>query len=316
MFSNQLGRPNLEVFAEILLLEAKKNSSITVVTSDSRGSGKLVPYGKDLPEQIIEVGIAEQNLVGISAGLAASGRKVFAVSPASFLTARSLEQIKTDIAYSNHSVCLVGISAGISYGQLGSTHHSIHDYAVMRCINNISIIAPADNFETAEVIKQAVSYPTPLYIRFGKKPMMDIHSYNTNFQIGKAIIAKQGEDVLLIATGETVQRAYLASQILEQKNIHATVISMHTIKPFDEETFLTEAKKSKVIVSIEEHSVYGGLGEHCASLLAQNDLNVRFKILGIPDEYMINGSQSDVLDYYNMSPEKISEIVKDLLNNH
>jgi len=316
MFSNQLGRPNLEVFAETLLLEAKKNSSIAVVTSDSRGSGKLVPYGKDLPEQIIEVGIAEQNLVGISAGLAASGRKVFAVSPASFLTARSLEQIKTDIAYSNHSVCLVGISAGISYGQLGSTHHSIHDYAVMRCINNISIIAPADNFETAEVIKQAVSYPTPLYIRFGKKPMMDIHSYNTNFQIGKAIIAKQGEDVLLIATGETVQRAYLASQILEQKNIHATVISMHTIKPFDEETFLIEAKKSKVIVSIEEHSVYGGLGEHCASLLAQNDLNVRFKILGIPDEYMINGSQSDVLDYYNMSPEKISEIVKDLLNNH
>lgn len=316
MFSNQLGRPNLEVFAETLLLEAKKNSSITVVTSDSRGSGKLVPYGKDLPKQIIEVGIAEQNLVGISAGLAASGRKVFAVSPASFLTARSLEQIKTDIAYSNHSVCLVGISAGISYGQLGSTHHSIHDYAVMRCINNISIIAPADNFETAEVIKQAVSYPTPLYIRFGKKPMMDIHSHNTNFQIGKAIIAKQGEDVLLIATGETVQRAYLASQILQQKNIHATVISMHTIKPFDEETFLIEAKKSKVIISIEEHSVYGGLGEHCASLLAQNDLNVRFKILGIPDEYMINGSQSDVLDYYNMSPEKISEIVKDLLNNH
>lgn len=316
MFSNQLGRPNLEVFAETLLLEAKKNSSITVVTSDSRGSGKLVPYGKDLPKQIIEVGIAEQNLVGISAGLAASGRKVFAVSPASFLTARSLEQIKTDIAYSNHSVCLVGISAGISYGQLGSTHHSIHDYAVMRCINNISIIAPADNFETAEVIKQAVSYPNPLYIRFGKKSMMDIHSHNTNFQIGKAIIAKQGEDVLLIATGETVQRAYLASQILEQNNIHATVISMHTIKPFDEETFLTEAKKSKVIVSIEEHSVYGGLGEHCASLLAQNDLNVRFKILGIPDEYMINGSQSDVLDYYNMSPEKISEIVKDLLNNH
>lgn len=316
MFSNQLGRPNLEVFAETLLLEAKKNSSITVVTSDSRGSGKLVPYGKDLPKQIIEVGIAEQNLVGISAGLAASGRKVFAVSPASFLTARSLEQIKTDIAYSNHSVCLVGISAGISYGQLGSTHHSIHDYAVMRCINNISIIAPADNFETAEVIKQAVSYPNPLYIRFGKKSMMDIHSHNTNFQIGKAIIAKQGEDVLLIATGETVQRAYLASQILEQNNIHATVISMHTIKPFDEETFLTEAKKSKVIVSIEEHSVYGGLGEHCASLLAQNDLNVRFKILGIPDEYMINGSQSDVLDYYNMSPKKISEIVKDLLNNH
>ena len=315
MSENKIGKPNLEVFAETLLLEAKKNSSITVVTSDSRGSGKLVPYGKELPDQIVEVGIAEQNLVGVSAGLAASGKKVFAVSPASFLTARSLEQIKADVAYSNHPVCLIGISAGISYGQLGSTHHSIHDYAVLRCINNITIVAPSDNFETAEVIKQAVDYSTPLYIRFGKKPMMDVHSQNTSFKIGKAIITKQGEDVLLIATGETVQRAYLAAQILEQNNVHATVMSIHTIKPFDHETFLSEAKKAKVIVSIEEHSVYGGLGEQCASLLAQNNITTRFQILGIPDEYMINGSQSDVLDYYDMSPEKISKTVSDLLNN-
>jgi len=315
MSKNKIGKPNLEVFAETLLVEAKKNSSITVVTSDSRGSGKLVPYGKELPNQIVEVGIAEQNLVGVSAGLAASGKKVFAVSPASFLTARSLEQIKADVAYSNHPVCLIGISAGISYGQLGSTHHSIHDYAVLRCINNLSIVAPSDNFETVEVIKQAVDCPTPLYIRFGKKPMMDIHSQNASFKIGKAIITRQGEDVLLIATGETVQRAYLAAQILEQNNIHATVMSMHTIKPFDQKAFLSEAKKVKVIVSLEEHSVYGGLGEQCASLLAQNNINARFQILGIPDEYMINGSQSDVLDHYNMSPEKISKTVSNLLNN-
>ena len=154
--SNVIGKANLEVFAETLLDEAKKNSNIIAVTSDSRGSGKLINYGQELPDQIVEVGIAEQNLVGISAGLSAIGKKVFAVSPASFLTARSLEQIKTDIAYSNQPVCLVGISAGISYGQLGSTHHSIHDYAVLRCINNISIVAPSDNFEASEVIKQAV----------------------------------------------------------------------------------------------------------------------------------------------------------------
>ena len=311
--SDVIGKANLEVFAETLLDEAKKNSNIIAVTSDSRGSGKLINYGQELPDQIVEVGIAEQNLVGISAGLSAIGKKVFAVSPASFLTARSLEQIKTDIAYSNQPVCLVGISAGISYGQLGSTHHSIHDYAVLRCINNISIVAPSDNFEASEVIKQAVDYQSPLYIRFGKKPMMDVHSQGTSFKIGKAIIAKQGEDVLLIATGETVQRAYLAAQILEQNKIHATVISMHTIKPFDDETFLNEAKKAKVIVSIEEHSIYGGLGEQCASLLAQNKINTCFQILGIPDEYMINGSQSDVLDHYNMSPEKISKTVTDLL---
>ena len=311
---NTLGKPNLEIFADTLLMEAKKDSKIIVVTSDSRGSGKLVPFGKELPQQIVEVGIAEQNLVGISAGLSASGKKVFAVSPASFLTARSLEQIKNDIAYSDHPVALVGISAGISYGQLGSTHHSIHDFAVMRCINNMTIVAPADNFEASEVIKQAVNYNHPLYIRYGKKPMLDIHSNKTQFQIGKAIIIEEGEDVALIATGETVQRAFLASQILKENNINSTIVSMHTIKPFDSETFLKIAKKSKVIVSIEEHSEFGGLGEQCASLLAQNQININFKIIGIPDEYMVNESQSDVLDHYNMSPEKIAKITKSLID--
>ena len=311
---NTLGKPNLEIFADTLLREAKQDSKIIVVTSDSRGSGKLVPFGKELPLQIVEVGIAEQNLVGISAGLSASGKKVFAVSPASFLTARSLEQIKADIAYSDQPVCLVGISAGISYGQLGSTHHSIHDFAVMRCINNMTIVAPADNFEASEIIKQAVSYNHPLYIRYGKKPMLNIHSGKTQFQIGKAIIVEEGEDVALIATGETVQRAFLASQILKGNNINSTIVSMHTIKPFDSETFLKIAKKSKVIVSIEEHSEFGGLGEQCASLLAQNQINTNFKIIGIPDEYMVNGSQSDVLDHYNMSPEKIANITKSLID--
>ena len=311
---NTLGKPNLEIFADTLLREAKQDSKIIVVTSDSRGSGKLVPFGEELPQQIVEVGIAEQNLVGISAGLSASGKKVFAVSPASFLTARSLEQIKADIAYSDQPVCLVGISAGISYGQLGSTHHSIHDFAVMRCINNMTIVAPADNFEASEVIKQAVSYNHPLYIRYGKKPMLNIHSGKTQFQIGKAIIVEEGEDVALIATGETVQRAFLASQILKGNNINPTIVSMHTIKPFDSETFLKIAKKSKVIVSIEEHSEFGGLGEQCASLLAQNQINTNFKIIGIPDEYMVNGSQSDVLDHYNMSPEKIANITKSLID--
>ena len=311
---NTLGKPNLEIFADTLLREAKQDSKIIVVTSDSRGSGKLVPFGEELPQQIVEVGIAEQNLVGISAGLSASGKKVFAVSPARFLTARSLEQIKADIAYSDQPVCLVGISAGISYGQLGSTHHSIHDFAVMRCINNMTIVAPADNFEASEVIKQAVSYNHPLYIRYGKKPMLNIHSGKTQFQIGKAIIVEEGEDVALIATGETVQRAFLASQILKGNNINPTIVSMHTIKPFDSETFLKIAKKSKVIVSIEEHSEFGGLGEQCASLLAQNQINTNFKIIGIPDEYMVNGSQSDVLDHYNMSPEKIANITKSLID--
>ncbi len=309
----KMGKPNLEIFADALLQEAQKDKDIIVVTSDSRGSGKLVPFGKALPDQIIEVGIAEQNLVGVSAGLAATGKKVFAVSPASFLTARSLEQIKADIAYSNLPVTLVGISAGISYGQLGSTHHSIHDYAVLRCINNMTIVSPADNLEASAVIQQAVHYPHPLYIRYGKKPMMDIHPANQLFEIGKAITVQEGEDITLIATGETVPRAVLAGKILKEKGINPTIISMHTIKPFDLITFHQSIKNSKCLITLEEHSIYGGLGEQCASIVAQENLKIKLKILGIPDEYMVNGSQSDVLDYYGMSPEKIADTAQHLL---
>ena len=306
-------KANLEVFAETLLELAKIDKDIIVVTSDSRGSGKLTRFGKELPDQIIEVGIAEQNLVGICAGLSAIGKKVFGVSPSSFLTARALEQIKNDIAYSDHPVTLVGISAGVSYGQLGSTHHSIHDLAVLRAINNINIVVPADNFETEEVIKTAVNYNHPLFVRFGKKPMTKLHDGSHNFKIGNGIKLKSGNDLAIIATGETVQRALKACEFLEKININCTLISMHTIKPFDEELFLNSISKVKAVITIEEHSVSGGLGEKCASVLMQKNINLPFKILGFPDEYMVNGSQKDVLDYYNMSAEKISEIAKKLI---
>jgi transketolase len=311
---NQIGKANLEVFSETLLQEAKLNNKIVVVTSDSRGSGKLVPFGKQLPYQLIEVGIAEQNLVGVCAGLSAAGKKVFGVSPSSFLTARSLEQIKNDIAYSNQPVVLVGISAGISYGSLGATHHSIHDFAVLRTINNITIVSPADNFESSEVIKKSLNYDKPLFIRYGKKPTLNLHKEGQKFEIGKAIIINQGEEIAFIATGETVQRAYLASQILKEQGLNATVISMHTIKPFDKDTFLKAISNAKVLISLEEHSVYGGLGEMCASIIAQEKININFKILGIPDEYMINGSQSEVLDYYDMEPKKLSRLAKIMID--
>ena len=193
-------KANLEVFADTLLELARKDKDIIVVTSDSRGSGKLTNFGQELPDQIVEVGIAEQNLVGICAGLSAVGKKVFGVSPSSFLTARSLEQIKNDIAYSDHPVTLVGISAGVSYGQLGATHHSIHDIAVLRAINNINIVVPADNFETKEVIKSAINFKHPLFIRFGKKQMTKLHDGDHNFKIGSGIKLKSGKDLAIIAT--------------------------------------------------------------------------------------------------------------------
>ena len=306
-------KANLEVFAETLLDLAKKDKDIIVVTSDSRGSGKLTNFGKELPDQIIEVGIAEQNLVGICAGLSSAGKKVFGVSPSSFLTARSLEQIKNDIAYSNYPVTLVGISAGISYGQLGSTHHSIHDIAVLRAINNIDIVVPADNFETRHSIINAVNYSKPLFIRFGKKPMLKIHNDDTSFIIGKGIKINEGKDILFVTTGETAQRALLATEILHKKNIYSSHINIHTLKPFDDDLLIESLSKVKAIISVEEHSESGGLGEKCASIISQHNIKIPFKIIGFPDEYMINGSQSDVLDYYNMSPEKLANIAENLI---
>src|SRR5262245_30577502 len=177
----KIGRANLDEFAATLEELAKANPNIVAVTSDSRGSGKLAPFAKALPKQLVEVGIAEQNLVGIAAGLAACGKKSFGVSPACFLTARALEQIKNDICYSDVPAVVIGISAGVSYGALGTTHHSLHDLAVFRAINNIIIIVPADNIETREAIRFAAKSIKPVYVRFGKAAMFNLHDSDAKF---------------------------------------------------------------------------------------------------------------------------------------
>lgn len=313
MIGTQLGQPNLIVFGETLLELGKQDPDIIAVTSDSRGSGKLVPYGEALPEQIVEMGIAEQNLVGVSAGLAMTGKKVFAVSPACFLTARSLEQIKNDIAYSDHPVKLIGISAGVSYGALGTTHHSTHDFAVLRAVNNVDIVAPADNFETREAVKAAVDHPRPIYIRYGKKPMLDLHSPDATFEIGKAITLMEGEDVTFIATGEPTERALLAGQELKKQGISTRVISMHTVKPLDVAVLLDIAQNTKALITVEEHSIYGGLGEACASILMQHGIMLPFQIVGIPDEYTVTGSQLDIFDHYGISVAGLINTAQNLL---
>lgn len=309
----ELGKANLEEFGNMLVRLGRQDKDVLVVTSDSRGSGKLVPFGQALPDQMIEVGIAEQNLVGVSAGLASAGKKVFAVSPACFVTTRALEQIKNDVAYSDHPVKVVGISAGVSYGALGATHHSLHDFAALRAINNIDIVAPADNFETREVIKAALHYPRPLYLRFGKKPMANLHAADTKFEIGKAITLADGADVTFVAIGEPVTGAFLAAQNLAKEGIACRVISMHTLKPLDCETLLAAATHTRAMITVEEHSIYGGLGSACAEVLLQNGVSVPFKIVGIPDEYMVTGSQMEIFEHYGLSPEGLAITAKNLL---
>lgn len=306
-------KPNQDIFSETLQRLAAGDRNIIAVTSDSRGSGKLVKFGQDFPEQIVEVGIAEQNLVGVAAGLASCDKKVFAVSPACFLTARSLEQIKNDICYSNNPVTVVGISAGVSYGALGSTHHSLHDFAALRAINNIIIVVPADNYETGKATELAAESKIPVYLRFGKKPMPFLTNQKEEFVFGKGRVIMEGEDVAIIANGETVYPALRAAVKLKEAGIHATVVSMHTIKPLDTALVSQLADTCKAIITVEEHSVNGGLGEACASFLLQKGYTKKFKIMGIPDEYTVTGSQVEILSHYGISEEGIAAEVRNLL---
>lgn len=308
-------RANLDVFSSTVQKLAENDKDVLVVTSDSRGSGKLTPFGQKFPKQIIEIGIAEQNLVGVAAGLASTGKKVFAVSPACFLTARALEQIKNDVAYSDNPVKLIGISAGVSYGALGTTHHSLHDYAVLRAINNMMVVAPADNFETEEAIIKASAMNHPVYLRFGKKPMPDLQTTNKHsFEFGKGRIIRNGQDIAFIATGETVFPALQAAMQLESEHgIQSTVISMHTIKPLDYELVNAIATRCNALVTVEEHMIYGGLGEACAAHLLKAGFNKPFEIVGIPDEYTVTGSQIEILAHYGISEKGLTETALKLL---
>jgi transketolase len=309
-------KANLDVFAETLQALAAEDRNIVAVTSDSRGSGKLGPFGQKFPKQLVETGIAEQNLVGVAAGLASAGKKAFAVSPACFLTARALEQIKNDVAYSANPVKLIGISAGVSYGALGSTHHSLHDYAVLRAINNLIVVAPADNFETEQAIRQAAALEQPIYLRFGKKVMPLLKEAEKNdFQFGKGRIIVEGTDLAIIATGETVYPALQAAKtLLAEHGINATVISMHTIKPLDTQLLEAIASSGKPIITAEEHSVFGGLGEACASFLLQKGYHNLFKIMGIPDEYTVTGSQAEIMNHYGLSGPGLVKAALSILN--
>ncbi len=307
----KLGRANLDEFAATLEELAKANPDIVAVTSDSRGSGKLAPFGKALPGQIVEVGIAEQNLVGITAGLAACGKRSFGVSPSCFLTARALEQIKNDVCYSNVPAVLVGISAGVSYGALGSTHHSLHDLAALRAVHNLVILVPADNFETRETIRAAAKVTRPMFIRFGKAPMFDLGG--PGFSVGQARMLRDGPDVAFIATGETVVHALLAAGQLAEQGISARVLSMHTVKPFDTAAVVRAGRECRAVITVEEHSVHGGLGEACAAVLLQAGVNVPFRIAGLPDEETVTGAQADIFRHYGISMEGLATKAKALL---
>lgn len=303
-----------EMFTTTLLELAKRDTDIVALTSDARGSVSLGNYVKELPEQFIEIGIAEQNEVGIAAGLATCGKKPFVCAPACFLSARSLEQIKVDVAYSNTNVKIIGVSGGVSYGALGSSHHSLQDIAVMRAIPGMTVILPSDIHQTRIMTQKLAEFKGPVYVRMGRGAVPDVYSEdNSPFEIGKANVILEGKDIAIIATGETVKHALDAGIILKQKGISARVIDMHTLKPFDEAAVIRAAEETGCLVTVEEHSIYGGLGAAVAQTVVGN-CPVPVRIIGIPDEPVVSGNSAEIFRYYGLDAESIAGSAERMLN--
>ena len=300
-------------FTDALVELGKIDKNIVAVTTDARGSVTLTDFAKELPEQFVECGIAEQDAVGISAGLASCGKKVSVCGPACFYVARSLEQVKVDVAYSGQPVKILGVSGGVAYGALGATHHSLHDIAVLRTFPGMQVVLPCDARQTRKLVEQLVDYPHPVYVRVGRNAVPDVYENNDfDYQIGKSIQLQDGKDLTIIATGETVWHALQAGKRLAEEGIGTRVIDMHTLKPADTEAIIRAARETGRIITVEEHSMYGGLGAIVAEIVSQN-CPVPMRILGVPDENAIHGKPLEIFHYYKLDAEGIYATAKDFL---
>ena len=302
---------NRQAICEVLMEKAKQDKDIVVLCSDSRGSASLAPFAKEFPEQFVEVGIAEQNLVSIAAGLAKCGKKAFAASPASFVSTRSYEQAKVDCAYSNTNVTLIGISGGVSYGALGMSHHSAQDIAGMSAIPNMRVYIPSDRFQTAKLFESLLQDKKPAYVRVGRNPVEDVYSEeNCPFEMDKATVIGEGKDVVIIACGEMVKPAVDAVKLLKETGIHATVIDMYCVKPLDKNAIVQSAKSAKLVVTVEEHSPFGGLGSMVSQVIA-SECPKKVINMALPDSPVITGTSKEVFDYYGLNAEGIAKTVKE-----
>lgn len=301
-----------DAFAATLERLAGENDKIVAVCNDSVGSSKLTGFKSKYPERLVNVGIAEQNLVGVAAGLANGGQLPFVCAASPFLTGRSLEQIKADISYSNANVKLVGISSGMAYGELGPTHHSIEDFAWMRVLPNLPVIAPCDRIETAAAIEWAANYGGPCFLRLSRVGVPDLLPQSHEFEVGKANLLREGTDVTLIANGTLTHRIVKAAEILARRGINARVLNMATVRPIDEAAIIAAAKETGAILTAEEHSVFGGLGSAVAEVVVDN-APVPMKRLGVPGIYAPTGSAEFLLDEFGMAPASIADAAVDLV---
>ena len=292
---------------------AAKDPDVVVLCSDSRGSASLTSFADTYPEQFVEVGIAEQNLVSIAAGLASCGKKPFAASPASFITTRSYEQCKVDCAYSDTNVKLIGISGGVSYGALGMTHHSAQDIAAMSAIPGMRVYLPSDRHQTRKLFEALLKDDKTAYIRLGRNPVEDVYEEgNVPFEMDKATVAAEGTDVLIVACGEMVRPAVDAAALLKEQGISAGVLDMYCVKPLDRESLLKAAEGKKLVVTVEEHAPFGGLGSMVAQVISASDPK-RVINLALPDTPVITGTSKQVFEHYGLDGKGIASTVRTAL---
>ena len=304
---------NKQVICQVLMEKAKTDKDVVVLCSDSRGSASMTPFAENYPEQFVEVGIAEQNLVSISAGLAKCGKKAYAVSPACFLSTRSYEQAKVDVAYSNTNVKLIGISGGISYGALGMSHHSAQDIAAMSAVPNMRVYIPSDKNQTKCLTEALLGDEKPAYIRVGRNAVEDVYEDgNCPFEMDKATVVKEGNDVAIVACGEMVKPSLDAAKLLEKEGISAAVLDMYCVKPFDKETLLRIVSGVKAVITAEEHAPFGGLGSMVSQAVG-SECPKKVVNLSLPDAPVITGTSKEVFDHYGLNAEGIAAKARELV---
>nr|WP_314261582.1 transketolase C-terminal domain-containing protein [uncultured Devosia sp.] len=294
-------------FAATIEALAEADDRIVTVVSDSVGSSKLGGFRKKWPERMVNVGIAEQTVVAVGAGLANGGKIPFVSAASCFLTARSLEQIKADIAYSNVNVKLIGQSSGVAYGELGPTHHSIEDMAWLRLLTNLTIIVPADPWQTEQAIRAAAAHDGPVYVRVSRMPVPALERSNTSFEIGKAETLVDGTDATIIANGTMVHRAVAAAKTLAAEGVSARVVNLATISPLDEAAILAAAETG-AIVTVEEGNIRGGLGGAVAEVVTAND-PVPMRIMGFPG-FVPTGSAEFLMEHFGLTETGIADAVR------
>lgn len=291
-------------FASTLESFAEADERVVVVVNDSIGSSKLGGFQKRFPDRVVNVGIAEQNMVGVAAGIANAGRLPFVSGASCFLTARALEQIKVDLAYSDANVTLCGMSPGVAYGQLGATHHSIEDVAWLRAIANMVIVVPADPLETEQALVALRDHDGPSFVRISRMAVPAIYDRDHRFELGRAVRVREGGDVALIANGTMLSRALAAADLLAESGVDALVLSVPTVKPLDVEAIVAVAGETRCLVTVEEGTVVGGLGGAVAETVARH-APTRVRMLGIPGVFAPTGTAEWLLDHFGLNADGI-----------